>query len=124
MEQAKELAERYAVLIKKHHDAMRSNDFRQANAYFTEAEFCIAQLKQLYDWETYLLKLLSHQDACVRINSAGLLLPYRTKLAKLTLVKHCFLRGINGFHAKMILKQWNAGELKFPVLEDGKIVYR
>ena len=108
----------------KHHTALTANNHKAANKYFKLAERYVCEIKQYPNWEKSFINLLNHENIGVRINSASILLPYETKLAEQVLKKHCFATGIDGFNARMILKEWKSGDLKFPALENGKVIYR
>lgn len=117
------------LLINKYVDAIvnyytvLNEDYRKANRYFSQAEKYLCELKLTQNWVGIFRYLLEHENVGVRINAATALLPYETKQAKKCLKKCCLLPGMRGFEARMVLSEWKSGNLKFPIYENGKIVY-
>lgn len=120
-----------SVLIKKYVDAtiihsVESNggDHRVANKNYEIAVNCLCEIKNLDEWKNVFVNLLDHENTSVRVSAACYLLPYKTQLAIKTL-KNCRSapNGV-GFTAKMILQEWESGNLMFPEFENGKIVYK
>lgn len=60
-----------------------------------------------------LIGLLNNENNYVKSEIAFLLLPYKTEEAKKALEEVSIKRGIVAFTAKMTLKLWNEGKLKF-----------
>ena len=124
MDNLSSLVELFVTATINQHTALAAYDHKLANKHFRLSERYICQIKLIPDWEKSILPLLSHEHIAVRINAASILLPYETKRAEYVLKQSRFAPGIDGFNAKMILNEWKSGELKFPVLENGKISYK
>ena len=70
-----------------------------------------------------LTELIKNKYPAVRSTAAYFLLPYDKETAEKELAS-LFKEGNGiGFNAKMIMKEWKKGTLKFPSLVDGKIIY-
>ena len=113
---------KYAAAIVNYHMAL-DEDYKKANKYFSQAEKHLCELKLIENWIEDFQHLLDHENVSVRINAATALLPYETKLAKKCLKRCCLLPGMRGFEARIVLSEWKSGNLKFPIYENGKIVY-
>lgn len=99
------------------------SDYKKANKYFSQAEKCLCELKLIENWIEHFRCLLEHENISVKINAATALLPYETKRAKVCLKRCCLLPGMKGFEARMVLREWKSGDLKFPIYKNGEIVY-
>jgi hypothetical protein len=119
------------ILINKFIDATiihsiesEGGDYRLANKNFNIAVKCICKIKEFEGWVDVFKNLLDHENASIRVNAAYILLPIHSNLAKKTLRKcKSAPKGV-GFTAKIILKEWKSGDLKFPEFVNGKIVYK
>lgn len=98
--------------------AQDKSDFKLFNKYQAKINKCIVFLYHHQQLKA-LLKFLSHNNSYVRLMAAYSLLPLFEEESKEVLYKistsHC---GLTRLSAEMILKQWYAGELKFPYQAD------
>lgn len=98
--------------------AQDKSDFKLFNKYQAKTNKCIVFLYQQQQLKA-LFKFLSHDNYYVRLMAAYALLPFCEEESKEVLYNiskgNC---GLTRLSAEMILKQWHAGELKFPY-QDG-----
>lgn len=118
------LVEEFVKLTLANYDAKVNSDYNTANRHFRAADKCICNIKQYPNWTEMFTPLLDHEHVSVRIRAASILLPYETRKSEQVLKKCRYTSGEEGFVAQMVLRQWKAGQLKFPIYEDGKVVYK
>lgn len=106
--------------------SLDDEDYIKINKYVELEAQCVCQIKQIPGWTDIFCTLLEHEHVAVRIDTAMILLPYKTKKAKWELWKCRLLdSGIYSFEAGIILQEWRSGELKFPEFnKNGKVVYK
>ena len=113
---------KYVEAIVNYNIALDEN-YKRANKFYSQAEKYLCEIKLIENWADDFKRLLEHENISVRINAATALLPYETKLAMKHLRRFSLLPGMRGFEARMVLREWKSGNLKFPIYENGKIVY-
>lgn len=118
------LIDQFIATSIKQYSAYIANDYKLANKYFKVADRYVCEIKLQSNWVEEFMPLLEDDNINVRIRAASILLPYKTKRAEQVLKKCMLHSGIDGFNAKMILSEWRSGNLKFPVFENGKVVYK
>lgn len=123
MKQLDDLISKFEKLVIDCNEAYQIGDYRTANKKFKHADRCICEIQQFTNWVEALSKFMSHEVVYVRVKTASILLPYDTKNAEKTLKKCSHFSGIDGLNAKTTLQEWQSGQLKFPKLENGKVIY-
>ena len=105
------------------HNANCRSDVGLANKHLRIATKCMCKIKQYNGWTKSVVKMLKNPNGCIRCSVAYHLLPYKTFSAFITLMK-LELLGYPDVAPKILLEEWVSGKLKFPELENGKIVYK
>jgi hypothetical protein len=100
-------------------------DPQKANRYFKKYTKDICELFQVGDGLDVMLSFLEDDDPAIKSVGAYYLLPRNTKIAEKTLksIFNVQTFGI-GTNAQTTYSEWKNGRLKFPALENGKIVYK
>lgn len=98
----------------KEEEATKRGDFKANNKYARLKAKCINYLFE--NNQLYLLhKYLRHENSRVRLSAAYVLLPLYEEECKEILQEIVNGNyGFSGLSAKMVLTQWNTGELQFP----------
>ena len=115
VEEAVQMIEVCAI---KEGEATENGDYKTNNKYARHEANCIEYLYKHGQLQA-LCSYLKHDNHSVRLSAAYALLPlYEEDCKKVLyeLAKGDY--GVCGLDAEMILKQWNAGELKFPYQAD------
>jgi len=107
-----------------HRRDSENGNYKNANKHFKifTKEMCkiLNQDKSF----SILTELLKNEHPEVRSAAAYFLLPYDKKTAEKALAS-LFKEGNGiGFNARMIMKEWKKGTLKFPSLADGRIIFK
>lgn len=124
MNEVDHLIEKFIQSVMIHRTQSENGDYEIANKHFKIAEMCFCKLREQNDnWVDEFLKLLNHDESSVRVSAAYYLLPFETHKAINILKKSKKEPNGVGFNAKIVLKEWKKGHLKFPVLSDGKVIY-
>ena len=97
-------------------EALKSGDHKAANSSFGRIHELLAKLRLNSDrGKVALGEILSASDnPHVRCSAATHLLPLDESSAMDVLETVSLEEGIVGFHAKMVIREWNAGRLKIP----------
>ncbi len=100
-------------------------DFKVANKHFKKYTKEICELFQAGNGSEIMFKFLDDEEPAVKSVGAYYLLLHNSKVAEKALksIFNVQIYGI-GFNAKTILSEWKNGRLKFPALENGKVVYK
>lgn len=105
--------------------ALNNGDSAKANKYYVAVTKFFCELNEVDQDHTVLLQLSTNSSTAVRLLAAFHLLPYDSFLAE-KILKQIYRseKNVNlGFAAKITYSQWKKGELEFPVLQNGKVVY-
>lgn len=123
MDKLDKLIEQYLDSTAIHGESMLNN-YKLSNHHYAIKTKCFCKIKE-FGAEGFerLMQLLHHENAHVRVETAYFILSYKPNEALKVLRKNCKEpRGV-GSNAKMIISEWKKGNLKFPELKDGKIIY-
>jgi hypothetical protein len=104
------IVRRYVAAAIAHGEATL-NDYRTANEQYDEMEKALHELDDL-GRRDLLLDLLEYDNAFVRCSAAADTLRIDEERATSVLVDLSKERGIVGFDAEMILKEWKKGNLR------------
>lgn len=119
-----ELVEKYIDSVIIHGKKSWDGDPKTANKHFILYTKCYIQIcKYGKEGEQVLKTLLNHESHFVRCAAAYHLLPFDSEVG-LKMLKKCKNQpdGV-GFNAKILLSEWNSGNLMFPVGKEDKILY-
>jgi len=112
------LVQRFVEASIKLEKATLAGDSKRINQESLEIMAIMKELRSIgKDAMDKLLPLLSHENNYVRCNSACCMIPVYPEKARETLTEISQLKGLKagmiGFNAKMTLKEWDKGNLKF-----------
>jgi hypothetical protein len=105
------------------HSRESFDDYKLANRHFHKYTKLLC--KVLDKNHELLYKLIKHEEPSVRSTGAYFLLQFDKKIAEKTLKSlYKISKDSIGFNSKMIMREWKNKRLKFPKLEEGKLIYK
>lgn len=110
----KEILKKYIDLIVEWGIAQEEGDSKKSNKIYDKKNKFYHEIKENINlYINDLIISLNNENDYVKSEIAFLLLPYKTEEAKKALEEVSIKRGTVAFTAKMTLKLWNEGKLKF-----------
>ena len=118
MNEVNSLVKKFVNEIMKYEEAAELNDSVSMNKQHEEIRKIMMNLKAAgKEVEDKMIQLLYHESNYVKCNAAYYLIPAQPEKARKTLEEIASLRGLKAgtiaFTAKMTLREWDNGNLKF-----------
>lgn len=108
-----DLLARYVTAAAAHQQASERGDYRRANPQHDIVAAVYRELRRR-DEAASLLPLLGHENKAVRAWAGAHALEFAPAEGERVLEELCREPGVVGLDAKMTLKTWREGELRFP----------
>lgn len=107
------LIEEYVEAAINYGESIEKGNSKEANKNATKMHEIRNKIKQVENYHNWFIPLLNHENDYVKLYSAYLLLQVVPEKAEIVLVELSKKRKLLGFEAKMTLKEWRKGNLKF-----------
>ena len=114
MDKLKVLIEKFIEASIIHGEESWNGNYKEGNKQYKIKTKCFEKIKTFAnDWQNEILKLLNHENGYVRVSAAYRTLSFNPDEAVKTLKALLNEPKGVGFDAKMLLSEWEKGNLKF-----------